>query len=348
MSLGGRPRHSCAPAGIGTLRERTYLTAAGSGYSGETERTYSSSGTGGTRRVTTTYRYAATVPPWSFVGRDAELRRLDRGRAAGTTGRGLILGGAAGHRQEPTARARASRPRPGPTRRRGRRPPTPPRPACRWAAWPRCCRPTSRPARSPAGLLRWAVDALHRQAAGRPIVLAIDDAHLLDPLSAALVYYVARAEHATVLATVRTGEPVPDPIRALWTDDLVERVELGPLDRGRDRRPAAPGARRAGRLGLGRPAVAALPGQRAAAARAGHRRRGRRRDHRGVRRLALDRPARRWRPTLTEVVDARIGELTPTVRDGAGTGRVRRADRAAAAGQGHRRRPPSRWPRSAR
>jgi DNA-binding CsgD family transcriptional regulator len=82
---------------------------------------------------------------------------------------------------------------------------------------------------SPAGLLRWAVDALHRQAAGRPIVVAIDDAHLLDPLSAALVYYVARSENATVLGTVRTGQPVQDPISALWKDDLVERIELGPL-----------------------------------------------------------------------------------------------------------------------
>ncbi len=82
---------------------------------------------------------------------------------------------------------------------------------------------------SPAGLLRWAVDALHRQAGGRPIALAIDDAHLLDPLSATLVYYIARSERANVLATVRTGVPVPDPIRALWTDDLVERIELGPL-----------------------------------------------------------------------------------------------------------------------
>jgi DNA-binding CsgD family transcriptional regulator len=90
--------------------------------------------------------------------------------------------------------------------------------------------PAEQPApASTSGLLRWAVDALRQQAAGRPIVLAIDDAHLLDPLSATLVYYVARSEHATVLATVRTGEPVPDPVRALWTDDLVERVEMGPL-----------------------------------------------------------------------------------------------------------------------
>ncbi|MFB9234018.1 LuxR C-terminal-related transcriptional regulator [Plantactinospora siamensis] len=82
---------------------------------------------------------------------------------------------------------------------------------------------------SPAGILRWAVDALHQQAAGRPIVLAIDDAHLLDPSSAALVYLIARSEDATVLGTLRNGEQVPLPIRALWTDDLVEYVELPPF-----------------------------------------------------------------------------------------------------------------------
>ncbi|MGC4894602.1 LuxR C-terminal-related transcriptional regulator [Micromonospora sp. DT31] len=83
---------------------------------------------------------------------------------------------------------------------------------------------------SPAGILRWAVDGLQEQAAGRPIVLAVDDAHLLDPPSAALVHLIARAGNTTVVGTLRNGEQVPLPIRALWTDDLVELVELGPLD----------------------------------------------------------------------------------------------------------------------
>jgi DNA-binding CsgD family transcriptional regulator len=82
---------------------------------------------------------------------------------------------------------------------------------------------------SPAGLLHWAVDALHQQAAGRPIVLAVDDAHLLDPSSAALLYLMARSERATILATLRGGEPVPHPIRALWSDDLADYAELQPL-----------------------------------------------------------------------------------------------------------------------
>jgi DNA-binding CsgD family transcriptional regulator len=167
------------------------------------------------------------VPPWSFVGRGQEITRLTEA-AAGATGRGLILGGAAGIGKSRLLREGVAT-----------------LDADRLSVWTATANAATAglplgglspvlpadqpPGTSPAGLLRWAVDALHRQAAGRPIVLAIDDAHLLDPLSATLVYFVARTEHATVLATVRTGEPVPDPIRALWTDDLVERVELGPL-----------------------------------------------------------------------------------------------------------------------
>ncbi|SCE68664.1 LuxR C-terminal-related transcriptional regulator [Micromonospora mirobrigensis] len=84
---------------------------------------------------------------------------------------------------------------------------------------------------SPAGLLRWAVQALREQAAGRPVVLAIDDAHLLDPPSAALVHLLARTENTTVVGTLRDGEQLPLPIRALWTDDLVDLAELTPLGR---------------------------------------------------------------------------------------------------------------------
>jgi DNA-binding CsgD family transcriptional regulator/type II secretory pathway predicted ATPase ExeA len=167
------------------------------------------------------------VPPWSFVGRTEEVARLSEA-AAGATGRGLILGGAAGIGKSRLLRE-------GVAALDGDR-----LSICTATANTATAGlplgglahvlPGDQPAASsPAGLLRWAVDALHQQAAGRPVVLAIDDAHLLDPLSATLVYYVARTDHATVLATVRTGEPVPDPVRALWTDDLVDRIELGPL-----------------------------------------------------------------------------------------------------------------------
>ncbi|WP_433051567.1 LuxR C-terminal-related transcriptional regulator [Dactylosporangium sp. CS-033363] len=167
------------------------------------------------------------MPPWSFVGRNAELTRVAEA-ASGSTGRGLILGGPPGIGKSRLLREGVNA-----------------LDQDRLAVWTATANaataglplgglaqvlPPDQPAGgSPAGLLRWAVDALHRQAAGRPIVVAIDDAHLLDPLSAALVYYVARSENATVIGTVRTGEPVHDPISALWKDDLVERIELGPL-----------------------------------------------------------------------------------------------------------------------
>lgn len=63
----------------------------------------------------------------------------------------------------------------------------------------------------------------------RRFVLAIDDAHLLDPGSAALVLHLALTGSATIIASVRRGEPTPDPITALWKDGLALRVDLQPL-----------------------------------------------------------------------------------------------------------------------
>jgi DNA-binding CsgD family transcriptional regulator len=87
---------------------------------------------------------------------------------------------------------------------------------------------------SAAGLLRWAADSLQDDARGRPIVLAVDDAHLLDPPSAALVHLLVR-EGATLLATLRVGEPVPAPIGALWTEGVVAHADLAPLDAAESR-----------------------------------------------------------------------------------------------------------------
>jgi len=42
-------------------------------------------------------------------------------------------------------------------------------------------------------------------------MLGIDDAHLLDDMSAALVHQLAASGRAYVIATVQAGEPVPDP-----------------------------------------------------------------------------------------------------------------------------------------
>ena len=54
----------------------------------------------------------------------------------------------------------------------------------------------------------------------------VDDAYLLDNGSATLVHHLALTQAATVLVTVRTGEPAPDPVVAMWKDSLAERIEV--------------------------------------------------------------------------------------------------------------------------
>jgi DNA-binding CsgD family transcriptional regulator len=79
-------------------------------------------------------------------------------------------------------------------------------------------------------LLRASGEALRRQAGGRRVVLGVDDAQSLDPVSAALVLHLASTSAAFVVATVRAGELVPDAIQSLWKDAGAPRLELGRLD----------------------------------------------------------------------------------------------------------------------
>ena len=78
-------------------------------------------------------------------------------------------------------------------------------------------------------LLRRYGRAVAGRAGGRPLLLFVDDAHLLDGGSATLVHQLALTRAATVLVTVRSGEAVPDPVVALWKDGPAERIELGVL-----------------------------------------------------------------------------------------------------------------------
>ena len=75
------------------------------------------------------------------------------------------------------------------------------------------------------------VRAIEEHARGPGTVIGVDDAHLLDDASATLVHLLAHGGAAQVVATVRSGEPTPDPIVALWKDDLALRVEVQPLSR---------------------------------------------------------------------------------------------------------------------
>jgi DNA-binding CsgD family transcriptional regulator len=86
------------------------------------------------------------------------------------------------------------------------------------------------PAVPGGNLLVAARAALAERAAGRALMLSVDDAHLLDNHSATLVLQLALSMPTFVVATIRTGETVPDPVVALWKEGLTERIEVGPLD----------------------------------------------------------------------------------------------------------------------
>jgi DNA-binding CsgD family transcriptional regulator len=75
--------------------------------------------------------------------------------------------------------------------------------------------------------LRAAADAI--ASGSGPLLLVVDDAHLLDNASATVVQQLAAPDRAFVVLTTRTGLPAPEPLLALWKDDIVERLDLTPL-----------------------------------------------------------------------------------------------------------------------
>ncbi|MFI6297741.1 LuxR C-terminal-related transcriptional regulator [Nonomuraea sp. NPDC050790] len=80
-------------------------------------------------------------------------------------------------------------------------------------------------------LLGWAARHLRTRAGQAPLLVVVDDAHRLDAASAALLHYLATRGEAALLVTVRTGEALPEPVAALWKEELVTRIELAPLTR---------------------------------------------------------------------------------------------------------------------
>ena len=80
-----------------------------------------------------------------------------------------------------------------------------------------------------AETFRRSVDAI--AARNLPTLIAVDDAQLLDDASAALVHQLAINRAASVLLTVRSGDPAPDPITAVWKDGDAHYVELRELSR---------------------------------------------------------------------------------------------------------------------
>lgn len=78
-----------------------------------------------------------------------------------------------------------------------------------------------------ASIVQQVVTAL--TAPGPDWVLCVDDAHLLDAVSAAVLRQLAEDRAVRLVVTLRTGVLAPDAVTALWKDELAPRFELPPL-----------------------------------------------------------------------------------------------------------------------
>src|SRR6478609_3227315 len=82
----------------------------------------------------------------------------------------------------------------------------------------------------PLSVYAGVVASLRVVRAGRsPLVILVDDAQWLDATSAALLGQLLDGGEIAVVATVRTGEAVPDAVAGLWRRDDVVRVDLTTL-----------------------------------------------------------------------------------------------------------------------
>ena len=76
----------------------------------------------------------------------------------------------------------------------------------------------------------WQVSrAIAARGEDKPVALFVDDVHLLDDVSAALVHQLVREPRLFLLATLRSEEPAPDAVLAIWKDGLAPRLDLEPL-----------------------------------------------------------------------------------------------------------------------
>ncbi|HEY8524055.1 MAG TPA: helix-turn-helix transcriptional regulator [Acidimicrobiales bacterium] len=83
----------------------------------------------------------------------------------------------------------------------------------------------------PLGLLLGIVDHVRARAARQRLFLIVDDAHLLDEASLAVVRRLVGVPSTFVLLTIRSDVPPPAPILGLWKDGHAPRLELQPLSR---------------------------------------------------------------------------------------------------------------------
>ncbi|WP_135454130.1 LuxR C-terminal-related transcriptional regulator [Mycobacterium sp. DL99] len=75
------------------------------------------------------------------------------------------------------------------------------------------------------------IDGLTETSNGQPVLVCVDDAHLLDGLSGFVLQQIVQRDAAKLLLTVRTGAPVPAEVLTACDRGRFERLDLQPLSR---------------------------------------------------------------------------------------------------------------------
>jgi DNA-binding CsgD family transcriptional regulator len=78
-------------------------------------------------------------------------------------------------------------------------------------------------------LVHGVIESLTAGPAGTPVVVAVDDVHLLDDLSTFVVEQIVQRGAAKLVLTVRDGEPIPAAVQEIWRGGEFERLDLAPL-----------------------------------------------------------------------------------------------------------------------
>jgi AAA ATPase domain len=78
-------------------------------------------------------------------------------------------------------------------------------------------------------LVRGVIESLTAAPPDTPVIVGVDDAHLLDDLSSFVLHQVVQRGAAKVVITLRDGEPVPATIQDVWKDGQFDRLDLQPL-----------------------------------------------------------------------------------------------------------------------